>query len=118
VETPKIFSCDIYIKKSYESSINDIVQSSYSQCTLKETKQLIPNQQFFVEPDAQWNKRKHNVNIKENEKKSICIDIYNKQIQDVIVIPCFDCERLFFKNNLNVLKTNYQNNFLHIFKFK
>ncbi len=100
MEKPKIFSCDIYIKKSDESSINDNVQSSYSQCTLKETKQLIPKQQFFVELDVQWNKIKHNVNLKENAKKSIYIDIYSKQIQDVPIIPCFNCERLCLKKQL------------------
>jgi hypothetical protein len=80
MEKPKIFSCDIYIKKLNESSIIDNVQSSYSQCTLKETKQLVPKQRFFVELNVQSNKIKHDVNMKENAKKSIYIDIYNKQI--------------------------------------
>jgi hypothetical protein len=46
------------------------------------------------------------------------VDIYNKQIQDVLMIWFFSCERLFLKNNLNVLKIDYQDNFLHTFKFK
>jgi hypothetical protein len=53
-----------------------------------------------VELDVQSNKIKHNVNILKNEKKYI--DIYNKQIQDVCMSPCFSCERFFFKNSLNV----------------
>jgi hypothetical protein len=59
----------IYTKKSNESSINDKVRSSYIECTLQEIKQPIPKQWFFVEHDVQSNKVKHNVNIKENEKK-------------------------------------------------
>ncbi len=80
MEKPKIFSCDIYIKKLNESSIIDNVQSSYNQCILKVTKQLVLKQRFFVEPNVQSNKIKHDVNMKENAKKSIYIDIYNKQI--------------------------------------
>jgi hypothetical protein len=53
-----------------------------------------------VELDVQWNKIKHNVNLKENAKKSIYIDIYSKQIQDVPIIPCFNCERLCLKKQL------------------
>jgi len=86
----------ICTKKSNESSINDKVQSSYIDCTLQEIKQPIPKQWFFVKHDVQSNKLKHNVNIKENAKKYIYIEIYNKQIQDVSIIPCFSCERLFF----------------------
>jgi len=50
----------------------------------------------FVKHDVQSNKLKHNVNIKKNAKIYIYIEIYNKQIQDVSIIPCFSCERLFF----------------------
>jgi hypothetical protein len=39
--------------KSNESSINDKVQSSYSECILKETKQPILKQHFFVKHDVQ-----------------------------------------------------------------
>jgi len=34
------------------------------------------------------------------------------------IIPCFSCERLCFKNNLNVFQINYQDNFLYTFEFK
>jgi hypothetical protein len=52
---------------------------------------------FFTKHDVQSNKMKHNVNIKENTHNSIYINIYNKKIQDVPIIPCFSCERLCFK---------------------
>ncbi len=60
----------------------------------------------------------HDVNIKENTHNSIYIEIYNKQIQDVHIIPYFSDEMLFFRNNLNVFQNNCQGNFLYIFKFK
>jgi hypothetical protein len=40
-------SHEIYSKNSDESSINDKVQSSYSECTLKEIKQPILKLIFF-----------------------------------------------------------------------
>jgi len=43
----------IYTKKSNEFSINDKVQSSYSEFTLKETKQPIPKQWFLPKDDVQ-----------------------------------------------------------------
>jgi hypothetical protein len=46
------------------TSINYKVQSSYIECTLKETKQPIPTQQIFMELDVQSNKIRDNVNIK------------------------------------------------------
>ncbi len=71
-----------------------------------------------MKPDAQSNKIKHNVNIKENIHNSIYIGIYNNKIQDVPIILCFNCGRLVFKNNLKVFQINCQNNILHILKFK
>jgi hypothetical protein len=44
------------------------------------------NHGFFAENDVQLNKVKPNVNIFKNAKKSIYIEIYNKQIQDVLII--------------------------------
>ncbi len=86
----------IYTKKSQEYFTNDEVQSSYVQCTLKEIKNPILTQQLLAKHDIQSNKVEHNVNIKENTHNSIYIDIYNKKIQDVPIIPCFNCERLCF----------------------
>jgi len=57
---------------------------------------LIFTQQLLVKYDVQSNKIEHNINIKENTHNSIYIDIYNKQIQGVPVIPCFSFERLCF----------------------
>jgi len=54
----------------------------------------------FCRTWVQSNKVKHNVNIKENGKKLIYIEIYNIQIQDVPIIPCFSCERLCFIKQL------------------
>jgi hypothetical protein len=51
----------MYTKKKDESSINDKVQSSYSECTLNETKQPILEQWFFVEHDVESKEIKHNV---------------------------------------------------------
>jgi ABC-type transporter MlaC component len=61
-------------------------------------KKKLTNQfpQLLVEHDDQSNKIKHNANIKENTHNSIYINIYNKKIQDVPIIPCFSCERLYF----------------------
>jgi hypothetical protein len=59
----------IYIYISNESSINDKVQSSYNECTFEKTKKPILKQWYFAEHDVQLDKVKHNVNIKENEKK-------------------------------------------------
>jgi hypothetical protein len=49
-----------------------------------------------MEHDVQSNKIKHNVNIKENTHNSIYIDNYNKQFQDIPIIPCLSYERLYF----------------------
>ncbi len=68
---------------------------SYVQCILKEIKEPILIQ-LLAKHDVQSNKIEHNVNIKENTHNSIYIDIYNKQIQDVPIIPCFSSERLRF----------------------
>jgi hypothetical protein len=87
----------INIKKSQEFFINDKIQSSYVQCTLKEIKEPIPTQQFLAKHDVQPNKIEHNnVNVKENTHNSIHIDIYNKQIQEVPIVSCFNVERLCF----------------------
>jgi hypothetical protein len=85
----------IYTKKSQEYFINDKVQSSYVQCTLEEVKKPILTQQLLAKHDIQSNKIEHNISIKENKHNSIYIDIYNKQIQDVSIIPCFCCESFF-----------------------
>jgi hypothetical protein len=39
---------------------------------------------------------KHHVDINEHAHNSIYINIYNKKIQDVPIIPYFYCESLFF----------------------
>jgi hypothetical protein len=62
----------------------------------KRIKESIFTQQLLVKHDVQSNKIEHNVNIKENTNNSIYIDIYNKRIQNVLIIPCFNCERLCF----------------------
>jgi hypothetical protein len=54
-----------------------------------------------VEHDVQSNKTEHNIIIKENTHNSIYIDNYNKKIQDVLIIPCFNYERLCFKKQLS-----------------
>jgi hypothetical protein len=56
----------LYTKKLQKYFINDKVQSSYVQCTLKEIKGPLPTQQSFTKHDVQLNKIEHNVNIKEN----------------------------------------------------
>ncbi len=56
----------IYIIKSNETSINDKVQSSYIEFTLKSIKQKV-----FGEHDVQSNKIKHNINIKKMKKNGI-----------------------------------------------
>jgi hypothetical protein len=84
----------IYTKKS-EEHINDKVQSSYVQFTLEEIKEPIFTQ-LLAKHDVQSNKINHNVNIKETTHNSIYINIYNKQIQNVPIIPCFNYERLSF----------------------
>jgi hypothetical protein len=94
----------IYTKESQESFINYKAQSSYVQCILEQIKEQIPTQLQHIY-DVQLNKIEHNVNIKENKYNSIYIKTYNKQIQDVPIIPCFNCERFFEKNNLNVFKS-------------
>jgi len=58
---------------------------------------------------------KHHVDINEHAHNSIYINIYNKKIQDVPIIPYFYCESLFFLNNLNIFQINCQNK---VFKFK
>jgi hypothetical protein len=63
-------------------------QSSIVICSLHSRK----NYDKFSYNDVQSNKIEHNVNIKENTHNSIYIDIYNKQIQYVPIIPCFSCE--------------------------
>jgi hypothetical protein len=40
------------------------------------------------------------VKINEHADNSTYIGIYNKQIEDVPIILCFCCERIFFKNKL------------------
>jgi hypothetical protein len=52
--------------------------------------------------------------MKENEKKSMYIDIHNKKIQYVSIISCFS----YFLKVPYVFQTNYEDNFLHSFKFK
>jgi hypothetical protein len=71
----------------------------YVQCTLKEIKEPIPTQ-LLAKHDVQSNKIEHNVNIKENTHNSIYIDIYNKKIQDVPMIPCFNSKYLCFLKQL------------------
>jgi hypothetical protein len=68
----------IYTKKSQENFINDKIQSSYVQCTLKEIQKPILTQQLLVKHDVQSNKIEHNINIKENTHNSTYINIYNK----------------------------------------
>jgi hypothetical protein len=94
----------IYTKKSQEHFINDKVQSSHVQCILEEIKEPIFTQ-LLAKHDVQSNKIKHNVNIKETTHNSIYINICNKQIQNVPIIPCFNCERLCF-----IKKRNYFSN--------
>ncbi len=48
----------MYTKNSNEFYINDKVQSSYSEFTLKETKQPIPKQWVFAKHDVQLNVNK------------------------------------------------------------
>jgi hypothetical protein len=90
----------MYTKKSQEYFINDKVLSSCVQCTLKEIKEPIPTQQLLAKHDVQSNKIEHNVNIKENTHNLIYIDIYNKKIQDVFIIPCFSSKKLCFLKQL------------------
>jgi hypothetical protein len=85
----------IYITRIFH---NSQCLLSYVQCILKEIKKPILTQ-IFAKHDVQSNKIKNNVNIKETTHNSIYIDIYNRQIQDVPIIPCFGCERLFLKKN-------------------
>jgi hypothetical protein len=73
---------------------------SYVQCTLEEIKEPIFTQQLLVKHDVQSNKIEHNINIKENTHNSIYIVIYDKQIQDVPIIPCFSWEMLWFLKQL------------------
>jgi hypothetical protein len=73
---------------------------------------------LFAKHDVQSNKIEHNGNIKENTYNSIYIDIYNKKIQDVPTVPCFNCERLCFLKQLKCFSNNCQDNFLYFFKFK
>jgi len=69
-----------YIYKSQKYFINDKVQSSYVQCTLKEIKEPILTQQLLAKHDVQSNKMEHNINIQEITHNLIYIDIYNKKI--------------------------------------
>jgi hypothetical protein len=100
----------VYTKKSQDFFINDKVQSSYVQCILEEIKEPIPTQ-LLAEHDVQSNKIEHNVNIKENTHNSMYIDIYNKQIQDVHIIPCFNCERLCFLKQLKCFSNQLSKQF-------
>jgi hypothetical protein len=93
------------IKKPHEYFINDKIQSSYVECISQDMKQPI-----HVKHHVQSNNVKH-VKMNEHTYNSTYIDIYNKCIQNVPIIPCFCCEWLFFKNNLNIYKIECQNNF-------
>lgn len=79
-------------------------------CNSKENEQPI-----FTKHHIQPIKMEHQAKINEHEHKSIYIDIYNKTIQGVPINSCICCEKLFFKNKLNI---NCYNNFLNIFKFE
>jgi hypothetical protein len=98
--------------KPHEYFIIDKIQSSYVGCTSQNMKQPI-----HVKLHVQSNNVKH-VKMNEHIHNSTYIDIYNKQIKIIPKIPCFCCERLFFKNNLNIPQLKCQNNFQYISKFK
>ncbi len=59
-----------------------------------------------------FNKIKQNIKI--NTHNSIYIDIYNKQIQNISIVQVLVTKGYVLKINLNVLKINYQDNFLSL----
>jgi hypothetical protein len=77
-------SDEIYIYyKPHEFFINDKIQSSYVGCTSQNLKQPI-----HVKHHVQSNNVKH-VKMNEHAHNSIYIDIYNKQMQDITIIPIY-----------------------------
>jgi hypothetical protein len=88
-------SHEIYIYyKPHEFFINDKIQSSYVGCISLNLKQPI-----HVEHHVQSNNMKY---VKRNEHayNSIYIDIYNKQMQDVTIIPFIFWWKIIFLKQL------------------
>jgi hypothetical protein len=76
----------------HESFTNEKIQSLQIKCILEEIKQPM-----HVEHHVQSNKVKYCVDISAHAHNWTYIDIYNKQIQDVSIIPCFCYEKYAFK---------------------